>query len=289
MNDIPDPSRHSLTAQIMPLLEAYAKKFFVNPTTFDIKRLPIPGVTTVRQALGVDAMNAEGCMDYVFTTCNPYRAGGMHEFTFVPNINAQESRISKLTTYSADKMEWPADLYALRFIPDPNFPHSAISLADIPVPDSDPPAFTGTTGRAQRPRIYLQRSYLEAATLETSIQNDFYISTKPFPRDSFVHPQMIPAEIFWQFGVSAGRLLCLHDDYIIPAQSMIYQALYNTDFGSQGSNELAEQFFPRTQFRHRAPVVEDRLLPLESTFGLFVKHRQTFFPPPRQKLTVVED
>jgi hypothetical protein len=279
MNDIPDPSRHSLTAQVLPLIGSYVKKFLVNPTRFDLGNPPVPGITTVRDCDPVDAMNAEGALDYVLSMIEPYRSGGMHEFTFVPNITTAQARISKLTTYDCEPWPWPAELRGLQFIPDPNFPLTAVSLASNQT----------VAGRVQRPRLYLQRSYLDAETIETQAQIDFYISTVPFSRDSFLHPQPIPTEIFWSFGASEGRLLCLHDDVTIPAQSTAYQSLYGTTFGTQGNGELPAQYFPRTVMRRRAPFVVDSLLPLSETFGLFVKVRKTRFPPPVGKLTVVDD
>lgn len=279
MNDIPDPSRHSLTEQVMALVAKYSKTLFVPADRFDISLLGkvcIPGVTKLRDCTFLDAANTEGCEDWVCQQVKPYRSGGIHEFLFVPVVSTTDARKWVLETWDTEPYPWPAELLDFRFIPDPYFSQSGTSAKDI--------TGTGTLGRVFKPRIYTQRAYRDAVSCATLVRYRFYISNKPFPKWDFITPQLQPTEISCNFGTDV-RLLCLHDDLTIPAQSMVYQALYGSVLGTQGSGEVPEQFFPRTTFKKRAPFDVVSQNPQADATGFFIKIKKTFYPPPPGKIT----
>jgi hypothetical protein len=287
MNEITDPARHSITEQVMALVARYSKRFYVDAERFDIARLPVPGVTTVRDTIGLDAVNAEGCLDWVCQMVVPYRSAGIHEFLYVPNISAADAKKYVLESWDTEQYPWPAELLDFQFISDPNFPHSGYAIQPPTVVDGTPgPA---ALGRVERPRIYTQRAYRDAVSCATQVRYRFYISNKPFPRNDFLTPQPQPTEISWNFGTSEGRMLCLHDDLTVPAQDMSYPLLVGTAYGTQGSGSVPGQFFPRTNFRRRAPFDVVSQNPQAEASGFFIKIKKTLYPPPAAKPTVLDN
>lgn len=247
MND-PSTNRFSLTEMVMDLVAIYTKTFFVRADRFTIAQMPVPMVTTVKQCSFLDATNSDGCKDWLFTTMQPHRTDGMHAFNFVQNITAAASRLAVAARYDSEPYPWPAELLdGPNFSYDPRFPHSTI-LAN--------------GSRATRDRVYVQRSYRDAITAQSVVRYRFYMSNTPFPQFGFISPQPHPTEIFWEFGTNNGRLLCLHDDVTVDQQNQVYP----------------QQFFPRTNFKRRAPfdIITQNPQPEK---GLFIKIKKRFFPP----------
>ena len=246
------------TFQTVPTPNPNESSFILTVDDKDLgpTNMPVDGTTYAAWTWGQKDRIDEAWSDYTYRI-SVDAAPGKRAFLFVKNKTATEANVPFDTYWTTKSYRWPMVIHSLAFGEN---------------------IITGTATR-DRTAVQAFERITPAMEVVCDVKVELFLSPIPFTRQALQHKQMVTNDLSIShkgFNFSYRDVLHPTIRYYFGSNGMSIQSEYGT-FNAAVDFSDTDMIIPGTSFEDWAPhVISDTQ---EPTKGLFLREKQTIFPP----------